>query len=153
VRVRAPEAGARPVVARVVGVRGDSLVLREPGSRGETAVALSGVRTVEIGAGSDRTASALRGVAIGAGVGGVAIGALAYMAGRQDEWAVEQGTVGRNTLWMAGLFGAPLGAAVGGLAGYARGTQRWVLLPPLAGVTVAPGREGGVALGLSLTAR
>ncbi len=63
VRVRAPGAAARPVVARVVGVRGDSLVLREPGSRGETAVALAAVQALEIGAGRNRTRSALRGPA------------------------------------------------------------------------------------------
>lgn len=153
VRVRAPGAAARPVVARVVGVRGDSLVLRAPGSRGETAVALAAVQALEIGAGRTRTAPALRGAGIGAGVGAVVIGALAYAANRGDEWAVEHGTVGRNALWVGGFLGVPLGAAVGGLAGYAVGTERWVLLPPLAGVAVAPGREGGVAVGLALPAR
>ena len=55
------------MVARVAGVRGDSLILRRPGSRGETAVALAGVQALEIGAGRTRTASALRGAGIGAG--------------------------------------------------------------------------------------
>jgi hypothetical protein len=149
VRVRAP--GARPVVARVVGVRGDSLVLREPGSRGETAVALSGVRTLEIGAGRDRTASTLRGAAIGSVVGALAIGTLGYVAAKNDPYQTDPPST--NALWMGGFFGVPIGAGIGGLAGYAIGTERWVLLPPLAGVTVAPGREGGVALGLTLPAR
>jgi hypothetical protein len=139
------------VVARVVGVRGDSLVLREPGSRGETAVALSGVQALEIGAGRDRTASALRGAAIGAAVGAAAIGAVGYVAASDDP---SQGnSPSTNALWMGGFFGVPMGAGIGGLAGYAVGTERWVLLPPLAGVTLAPGREGGVAVGLTLPAR
>lgn len=149
VRVRAP--GTRPMVARVVGVRGDSLVLREPGSRGETAVALSGVRTLEIGAGRNRTASTLRGAAIGAVVGAAAIGALGYAAASNDPYQTDPPST--NALWMGGFFGVPIGAGIGGLAGYAIGTERWVLLPPLAGVTVAPGREGGLALGLSIPAR
>jgi hypothetical protein len=149
VRVLAP--GARPVVARFVGIRGDSLVLREPGSRGETAVALSGVRTLEIGAGRDRTASTLRGAAIGAVVGAVAIGTVGYVAAKNDPYQTSPPST--NALWMGGFFGVPIGAGIGGLAGYAIGTERWVLLPPLAGVAVAPGREGGVALGLTLPAR
>lgn len=151
VRVRAPEAGARPLVARVVGVRGDSLVLREQGSRGETAVALAGVQALEIGAGRNRTRSALRGAAIGAAVGAVAIGTVGYVAASNDPY--QENPASTNALWMGGFFGVPLGAGIGGLAGYAIGTERWVLLPPLAGVTVAPGRDGGVALGLTLPAR
>lgn len=151
VRVRAPEAGARPVVARVVGVRGDSLVLRVPGSRGETAVALSGVRALEIGAGRTRSRSALRGAAIGVAVGAVAIGTLGYVAAKNDPYQTNPPST--NALWMGGFFGVPIGAGIGGLAGYAVGTERWVLLPPLAGVAVAPGREGGVALGLTFPAR
>lgn len=152
VRVRAPGA-ARPLVARVVGVRGDSLVLRRPGSRGERAVALSGVQALEIGAGRYRTRSALLGAGVGAVVGAAAIGAIAYRNALDDEFLVENDEVGRTALWAAGFSGVPLGAAVGGLVGYAIGTERWVLLPPLAGVTVAPGRDGGVALGLTLPAR
>lgn len=151
VRVRGP--AARPVVGRVVGVRGDSLVLRGRGDRAETAVALAEVRTLEIGAGRARTASTLRGAAVGAAVGAAAIGAIAYRNGRRDEFLVENGEVGRNVLWAAGLGGAPLGAVAGGIVGYGIGTERWVLLPPLAGVAVAPGPGGGLTLGLTLPAR
>lgn len=152
VRVRGP-AAARPVVGRVAGVRGDSLVLRGRGDRGETVVALAEVRTLEIGSGRARTASTLRGAAVGAVVGAAAIGALAYRNAQRDEFLVENGEVGRTVLWAAGLGGAPLGAVAGGLVGYGIGTERWVLLPPLAGVTVAPGPQGGLALGLTLPAR
>jgi protein involved in polysaccharide export with SLBB domain len=152
VRVRGP-AAARPVVGRVVGVRGDSLVLLRSGSRGETVVALAEVRTLEIGAGRARTASTLRGAAVGAVVGAAAVGALAYRNAQRDEFLVENDEVGRTVLWAAGLGGAPLGAVAGGLVGYGIGTERWVLLPPLAGVTVAPGPRGGLALGLTLPAR
>ncbi len=85
--------------------------------------------------------------------GAAAIGALAYRSALDDEFLVEHDEVGRTALWAAGFSGAPLGAAVGGLVGYSVGTERWVLLPPLAGVTVAPGREGGVAVGLALPVR
>ncbi len=152
VRVRG-SAAARPVVGHVVGVRGDSLVLRGRGDRGETAVALAEVRTLEIGAGRARTASTLRGAAVGAVVGAAAIGALAYHNAQRDEFVVEHDDVGRTVLWAAGLGGAPLGAVAGGLVGYGIGTERWVLLPPLAGVTVAPARQGGIALGITLPAR
>jgi len=152
VRVRGP-AASRPLVGRVVGVRGDSLVLRVRGDRGETTVALAQVRTLEIGAGRARTASTLRGAAVGAVVGAAAIGALAYRNAQRDEFLVDNGEVGRTVLWAAGLGGAPLGAVAGGVVGYGIGTERWVLLPPLAGVTLAPGRRGGLALGLTLPAR
>lgn len=152
VRVRARGATARPLVARVVGVRGDSLVVRAAGSPGETAVPLAEVDALEIGAGRARTASTLRGAAVGAAVGAALIGAVAYRIGQGDEWLVEHGEVGRNALWAAGFTGVPVGAAVGGLAGYAIGTERWLLLPPLARVAVSPGRDGALAVGVTLPA-
>ncbi|HLL48066.1 MAG TPA: hypothetical protein VK399_15240, partial [Longimicrobiaceae bacterium] len=149
VRVRA--SGAGPVVARVAGVRGDSLVLRDFESRGETAVALSAVQALELGAGRTRSRSTVRGAAIGAALGAVAIGTLGYVAASNDP---QQSTPpSTNALWMGGFFGVPIGAGIGGLAGYAIGTEHWVLLPPLAGVAVGPGRDGGVALGLTFPAR
>ncbi|HEV2148633.1 MAG TPA: hypothetical protein VGR37_14610, partial [Longimicrobiaceae bacterium] len=145
VRVIAPTVAPEPAVAQVMGVRGDSLVLRDPYTGREQVLPLDAVQALEIGAGRSRTRSTLRGAAIGAGVGAVAIGALGYAAVRDDT----QSDPGLNALWMGGFFGAPLGGALGGLAGWSVGTERWVRLPPLTGVTVAPGRDGTLALGLA----
>lgn len=148
VRVRVTDAAAQPVVAHVVGVRGDSLVLRDPASRAETAVPLAVVQTMEIGAGRSRSANARRWATVGAGFTGVVAGLVSYAAASGDPDA----TPAANAL-LGGVLGAPLGAAVGWVAGYANGGERWVRLPPLTRVTVAPGREGGVAVGLTLPAR
>jgi hypothetical protein len=148
VRVRVTDAAAQPVVAHVVGVRGDSLVLRDPASGAETAVPLAGVQTMEIGAGRSRAANARRWATVGAGFTGVVAGLVSYAAASGDPDA----TPAANAL-LGGVLGAPLGAAVGWVAGYANGGERWVRLPPLTRVTVAPGREGGVALGLTFPAR
>jgi hypothetical protein len=152
VRVHTPALGPRRRVARLVGVRGDSLVLEGRGGR-ETAVPLGEVEAVEIGAGRTRTRPTLVGAGIGAAVGSVVVGTIAYQGAQDDEWLVEHGEVGRNVLWAVAFGGAPIGAAVGGLAGFAVGAERWVRLPPLTGVAVRPGREGGVAVGLVLPAR
>lgn len=151
VRVHAPALAQRTRVARVVGVRGDSLVLEGRGGR-LTAVPLGEVAMVEIGAGRTRTRSTLVGAGIGAAVGSVIVGTIAYRGAQGDEWIVEHGEVGRHVLWAVAFGGAPIGAAVGGLAGFAKGAERWVRLPPLTGVA-GPGREGGVAVGLVLPAR
>lgn len=147
-RVRVTDAAAQPVVAHVVGVRGDSLVLRDPVSRAETAVPLAGVQTMEMRAGRSRGENARRWATVGAGFMGVVAGLVSYAAASGDPDA----TPAANAL-LGGILGAPVGAAVGGVAGHANGGEWWARLPPLTRVTVAPGREGGVAVGLTLPAR
>ena len=150
VRVSAPGAAARPLVARVVAVRGDSLVLQEPGAPGETLGPLAAVRTVQVGRGGDPSGSALRGLVLGSAAGALAFGAIGFASASGDPQGPSRLA---NAAFVGGILGVPLGAVVGGLAGHRRGTLRWVPLPPGAGVTVAPGAEGGVAVGLSLPSR
>jgi hypothetical protein len=149
-RVRVSAPGAPPVVAHVVGVRGDSLVLREPGGPGETVVALGAVRTVEVGRGGGRAASTRSGLILGTAAGALAFGAMGFASAGGDPQGPSRLV---NAAWVGGILGVPLGAVVGGLAGHRRGALRWMPLPPVAGVAVAPGGEGGVAVGLTLPAR
>jgi hypothetical protein len=149
VRVRAPGAAAHLVVGRVAGVRGDSLILREPGGPGETVLALAMVRTVEVGRGGDPNGSALRGLVLGTAAGAVAFGAIGFASAGGDPQGPSRLA---NAAWVGGILGVPIGAVVGGLTGHKRGTLRWVPLPPVSGVTVAPVGEGRVAFGLTVPA-
>ena len=148
VRVHAPEAAAQPVVGRVLGVRGDSLVLRDTLSRAETTVPVAGVQTLEMGVGRSRGATARRWATTGAMITGGVAGLVSYAAasGDPDATPLVNGLIG-------GVLGAPVGAVVGGVAGYAGGGRGWVPVPPPARVTVAPGRDGSMAVALTLPAR
>jgi hypothetical protein len=148
VRVHAPGAAAQPVVAHVLGVRGDSLVLRDTLSRAETAVPVAEVQALEVGVGGSRGATARRWATTGAMITAGAVGLVSYAAasGEPGMTPWTKGVIG-------GVLGAPVGAVVGGVAGYAGGGRGWAQVPLPARVTVAPGRAGGVALGLDLATR
>lgn len=123
VRLVAPVVTPGPMVGRVAALTADSLLLtRAPGARLQ--IDSRYVQTLQISAGRNRFAWALKGAGVGLLVGGV-VGARAM--GRGDD----TGLVALAGFFVGAIIGTPLGAGVGAAAA----PERWmpVRLPPPGG--------------------
>jgi hypothetical protein len=120
VRVVAPVVTPAPMVGRVAALTADSLLLtRAPGARLQ--IDSRYVQTLQVSAGRNRFAWALKGAGVGMLVGAV-VGARALGKGDQT------GLVALAGFFVGAIVGTPVGAGVGA----AVAPERWlpVRLPP-----------------------
>jgi hypothetical protein len=139
VRVGSSEAGAQPLVGRIVALEPDALVLLGEGDRPQTRVPVTRSTRLEVSGG--RRSKAARGAMLGA-----AAGALPGLLMTFGDYNTDKG----NPAAIA-LAGAAAGAALGSLIGLALRSEEW--LParmPAVSASVAPVRRGA-AISFSLT--
>lgn len=155
-RVTSPALGPGRSVARVLGYRADTLMLRPDGTQDSVAVPFAQVTRLDVSRG--RKTNVRKGLLIGL-LGGATLGAVsAYAAYEEDSCEANQficiGDMfsrSEETL-MGGAVVGLLGAAVGGVVGAIWRTERWERAPlgSSAGrVGLAPARGGGLALAVS----
>ncbi len=158
VRLLSPALGTARVEARVLAVRGDTLVLSGgfgPGGRAATElVPVSSVYSLDVFRGS--RSNAWKGAKIGAGVGaalGLVVGVLAMSEETEcsETWFCVTVDVGPEAIPLGmigfGLFGGLLGTGIGALSR----SERWEAVPP-ARLRVEP-RPGGAAVVASVPLR
>ena len=159
-RVTSPALGPGRSVARVLGYRADTLVLRPEGTQDSVAVPFAQVTRLDVSRG--RKTNVRKGLLFGL-VGGATLGAVsAYAAYEKDSCEANQficiGNMfsrSEETLMGGAVLGL-LGAAVGGVVGAVWRTERWERAPlgsSVGRVGLAPVRGGGLALAVSFRAR
>jgi hypothetical protein len=158
VRVLSPALGTERVEARVIALRGDTLVLSGalgPGGRAETAlVPISSVHTLDVSRGT--ASNAWKGAKIGAGIG-AALGLVVGIAAMAEDTSCQPGEwcldvdIGAEAIPVGmlgfGLFGGLVGTGIGALSR----SERWESVP-VARLRVEP-RAGGAAIVASVPLR
>lgn len=140
VRVHAPEFAEKRMTARITFLDADSLVLTRRGVAERLVIPARAVERLEISHGRDHVAGLFRGTGLGALAGGLLLATATLVESTSAE---SGGDAGWTVLAvMAGMvWGAPVGAVVGGLIGVERWEHR-----PLWPRGVGPAPEGGVGL-------
>lgn len=152
VRVLSPALGTRRVEARVLAVRGDTLVLSGalgPGGRAETAlVPVPSVHTLDVYRGTK--SNAWKGAKIGAGVG-AALGLIVGIAAMAEDTSCQPGEwcidfdVGPEAIPAGmlgfGFLGGLLGTGIGALSR----SDRWESVPP-ARLRIEPRPDGAAVV-------
>ncbi len=149
VRISSPRPGGSAIVANLVGVTGDSLMLRRSPEESPLALALESVGRIEVSQG--RHARTGRGALIGF-LTGTALGTgLVVAAASADDSGMNDG-VAEFAAFVLGSGIALAGVGIGALVGSAIHTEEWREVP-ISQLRVGAGAHGGMAISVRVGTR
>ncbi len=149
VRISSPRPGGSAIVGNVLGLTGDSLIVRQEGRASPLLLPLETVGRIELSEG--RHARTGRGALIGLVSGAVLGTGLVVAAASNEEPGDFEGLLTFLAL-VTGVGVSAAGVGIGALVGSFVHTERWREVP-LHELRVGAGAQGGVAISVRLGLR